>query len=159
MNPEPTAIPPLLPSLLLGMGITILDKAVHFYCDRSLANSTHKTDFNQFLSFCNSFYVNDPIPVSESLLCYFVASLARQGLAPTPIRTYLAVVGHAQIMRGFQESRQSSSLLLCVLCRAACVGSEVSMVLPEHNGCQSHRPFFIRFGLFYWHCSFFGLSL
>ena len=42
--------------------------------------------------------MNDPFPVSESLLCYFVASLARQGLAPTTIQTYLAVVYHAQII-------------------------------------------------------------
>ena len=44
-----------------------------------------------------------PFPVSESLLCYFVASLARQGLAPATIKTYLAGVRHAQIMRGFEE--------------------------------------------------------
>ena len=54
--------------------------------------------------------MNDPFPVTESLLCYFVASLARQGLAPSTIRTYLAAVRHAQIMRGFPEPRQSSSL-------------------------------------------------
>ena len=54
--------------------------------------------------------MNDPFPVSESLLCYFVASLARQGLAPTTIRTYLPAVRHAQIMRGFPEPRQFPSL-------------------------------------------------
>ena len=42
--------------------------------------------------------MNDPFPVSESLLCYFVASLARQGLTPTTIQTYLAAVFHAQII-------------------------------------------------------------
>ena len=51
-----------------------------------------------------------PFPVSESLLCYFVASLARQGLAPATIKTYLAGVRHAQIMRGFEEPRQHSTL-------------------------------------------------
>jgi len=54
--------------------------------------------------------VSNPFPVTEALLCYFVATLARQGLAPTTIRTYLAAVRHAQIMRGFPEPRQSSSL-------------------------------------------------
>ena len=51
-----------------------------------------------------------PFPVSESLLCYFMASLARQGLTPATIRTYLAGVRHAQIMRGFEEPRQHSTL-------------------------------------------------
>ena len=44
------------------------------------------------------------------LLCSFVASLAQQGLAPTTIRTYLAAIRHAQIVRGFPEPRQHSSL-------------------------------------------------
>ena len=55
-------------------------------------------------------YGVNPFPVSESLLCYFVASLARQGLTPAMIRTYLAGVRHAQIMRGFEEPRQHLTL-------------------------------------------------
>ena len=52
----------------------------------------------------------DPFPVSESLLCYFVASLGRQGLAPSTIKTYLAGIRHAQIVRGYPAPRESSSL-------------------------------------------------
>ena len=55
-------------------------------------------------------YGVNPFPVSESILCYFVASLARQGLAPATIKTYLSGVRHAQIMRGFEEPRQHSTL-------------------------------------------------
>ena len=51
-----------------------------------------------------------PFPVSESLLCYFVAALARQGLAPSTIRTYLASVRHAQIVRGLPEPQEHSNL-------------------------------------------------
>lgn len=40
------------------------------------------------------------------MLCYFVVFLARQGLAPTTIRTYLAAIRHAQIARGLPEMRQ-----------------------------------------------------
>ena len=57
---------------------------------------------------------------SPSLLCFFVASLAQQGLAPGTIKTYLAGVRHAQIIRGHQgssgvirghpEPRQNSTL-------------------------------------------------
>ena len=42
------------------------------------------------------------------MLCYFVVSLARQGLAPTSIKTYLAAVRHAQITRGLPEMRQAA---------------------------------------------------
>ena len=44
------------------------------------------------------------------LLCYFVAALARQGLAPSTIRTYLPSVRHAQIVRGLPEPREHSGL-------------------------------------------------
>ena len=77
-----------------------------------LADSTQKTyrvALNCYSQFCTMYGVN-PFPVSESLLCYFVASLARQGLTPATIRTYLAGVRHAQIMRGFEEPRQHSTL-------------------------------------------------
>ena len=52
----------------------------------------------------------DPFPVSESLLCYFVASLGQQRLAPSTIKTYLAGIRHAQIVRGYPAPRESSSL-------------------------------------------------
>ncbi len=48
--------------------------------------------------------------MSEHVLCCFVASLGREDLAPSTIKTYLAAVRHAQIMRGFPEPRESSSL-------------------------------------------------
>lgn len=55
-------------------------------------------------------YNVEPFPVSESLLCYFVASLGQQGLAPSTIKTYLAGIRHAQILRGYPAPRESSSL-------------------------------------------------
>ena len=48
--------------------------------------------------------------MSESLLCYYVAHLANQGLAPAAIKTYLAAIRHAQVIRGLPEPHQSSSL-------------------------------------------------
>ena len=51
--------------------------------------------------------VLSPFPTSESVLCYFVVSLGRQGLAPGTIRTYLAAVRHEQIVRGLPEVRQN----------------------------------------------------
>lgn len=62
---------------------------------------------NRFLSFCN---VRSPFPVSESVLCYIVAFLARQGLSPATIKTDLVTIRHAQIIKGHAEPRDSSSL-------------------------------------------------
>ena len=52
-----------------------------------------------------AFGVPAPFPVSETL-----TSLAQEGVAPSTIRTYLAAVRHAQIMKGLPEPRESSSL-------------------------------------------------
>ena len=64
---------------------------------------------NRYSQFCSS-YGAVPFPVSESLLYYFVATLAQQGLAPAMITTYLAGVRHTQIMRGYAEPCHNSSL-------------------------------------------------
>ena len=79
---------------------------------RGVAGSTHRTyqtGSNRFIQFCRD-NNTQPFPVSERLLCYFVASLAQQGLAPSTIKVYLAGVRHAQIMQGYPEPRQSSNL-------------------------------------------------
>ena len=61
---------------------------LHSGCKPSLLHlpeSTHRTykaGVNRYLSFCHMFNVSIPFPVSESILCYFVVSLAEQGLAP-----------------------------------------------------------------------------
>ena len=90
-----------------------MDEALLRYCDRGLADSTQRTyrsGLNRYLSFCFAFGVLSPFPVSETLLCYFVTSLAQEGVAPTTIKTYLAAVRHAQIIRGHPEPRETSSL-------------------------------------------------
>ena len=59
------------------------------------------------MCFCRSYNISSPFPVSELILCYFVVDLARQGLTPTTIKTYLAAIRHAQIVRGLPELRQA----------------------------------------------------
>ena len=65
---------------------------------------------NRYLSFCLSFNVSNPFPLSETMLCYFAVALAREGLAPSTIKTYLAAIHHAHIERGFEDLRDESSL-------------------------------------------------
>ena len=95
------------------MDLANLDEAVQFYCYQGLADSTHRTyrsGLNRFLSFCYAMDIQSPFPVSETVLCYFVTALASQGTSLATIRTYLATVRHAQVVRGHPEPRQLSSL-------------------------------------------------
>ena len=89
------------------------------YCEHGLADSTRRTyrsGINCCLSFCFAYRVQPPFSTTETLLCYFVTSLAEGGCAPATIKTYLAAVRHAQIMRGHPEPRESSSLpRLCLV--------------------------------------------
>ena len=95
------------------MELSSLDDAVRRYCDRGIAESTtrtYKSGLNRYLSFCNRFGLSAPFPVSEIILCYFVTSLAQEGIAPATIKIYLAAVRHAQVVRGLPEPRESSTL-------------------------------------------------
>lgn len=64
----------------------------------------------RFHSFCTTYNVLNPFPVSEQLLCTFTAFLADQGLAPQTIKSYLAAVRNMQISLGFPDPREQSSL-------------------------------------------------
>ncbi len=64
----------------------------------------------RFDSYCTTFSVNDPFPVTELLLCSFAAHLADEGLAPQTIKTYLASVRNAQLALGLPDPRERSSL-------------------------------------------------
>ncbi len=90
-----------------------LDQAVQNYCLLGIAQSTRKSylsAYKKFQEFCTHHSITDPLPVTESLLCYFVAFLALKGLSPASIRLYLAAVRHMQIMQGLPEPRAMSSL-------------------------------------------------
>lgn len=94
------------------MDISALDDAVRLYCDRGIAESTGRTyraGLNRYLSFCSLYGLSTPFPVSEIILCYFVTSLAQEGITPATIKTYLAAVRHAQIVRGLPEPRAAAS--------------------------------------------------
>ena len=51
-----------------------------------------------------------PFPVSEQLLCSFVAYLADQGLAPQTVKGYLSAINNMQISLGMPDPREHSSL-------------------------------------------------
>ena len=89
-----------------------MDGAVQGYCRLGIAPSTRKTyesAFRRFGSFCSKYSIINPFPVDESILCYFVAFLAKDGLAPQSIKSYLAAIHHTQIEAGLPEPKSLSS--------------------------------------------------
>ena len=52
----------------------------------------------------------NPFPVTEKLLCSFVAALANKGLAPQTCKSYLAAVRNIQLSLGLPDPREQSSL-------------------------------------------------
>ena len=53
-----------------------------------------------------------PFPVTEKLLCYFATALAKDGLSPQTIKSYLSAVRSMQISLGLPPPRDQSSLPL-----------------------------------------------
>uniref|UniRef100_A0A1X7U7T0 Reverse transcriptase domain-containing protein n=1 Tax=Amphimedon queenslandica TaxID=400682 RepID=A0A1X7U7T0_AMPQE len=96
-----------------GLGIQELDGAVQRYCSLGVASSTQRTydsAIHRFNAFCIRYGISSPFPLSEPLLCYFVSFLALESLAPSSIKSYLAALRHAQVLRGFPEPRETSYL-------------------------------------------------
>ena len=75
------------------------------FFSKGLAQSTTRTyasGVKKYISYCER-VAKAPLPVSEDLISGFVATLARDGLSYTSIRTYLAAVRHHQIASGFGD--------------------------------------------------------
>ena len=64
----------------------------------------------RFNSFCFSYSIFTPFPLTEQILCTFAAFLADQNLAPQTVKSYLAAVRNTQISLGFPDPRDQSSL-------------------------------------------------
>lgn len=76
-----------------------MEESVRYYFVKGLATSTQKTyksGKDRYLSFC--MHASLPaLPVSQYVLCSFVAYLADQGLKHRSIKVYLSAVRHLQI--------------------------------------------------------------
>ena len=82
------------------LDLSSLDRDVQFYFERGLAPSTHRTywaGINRFVKFCTAHHVQAPLPVSQSLLCYYITFLAKSGLAYGTIKTYISAVRHLHV--------------------------------------------------------------
>ena len=80
---------------------------------------------------CQAFNAKQPFPLSEDILCYFVAMLAHQGLAIQSIKTYMNC---SSVSRG---QTSPTHPVFAKYCRG-CIGYSVPSVSPNHGqGCQS----------------------
>ena len=108
------------------MDITLLDKEVHKYCEFGLAPPTNKvyvTAMRNFSAFCIKLHIIQPFPVNELILCRCIAALAREGIAPAKMKTYLAGIRHTKIMRGQPVPSQPGSLPRLKLVQAGAIMS------------------------------------
>ena len=62
----------------------------------------------RFLEFCSLYNIHDVLPMSQDMLCYFVAYLGEKGLGHSTIKTYLAAVRSLQVNYGFDSPFVSS---------------------------------------------------
>ena len=95
-----------------------MDAAVRILSHHSLAPSTHRTyqtGLRRFAQFCFAFNVSQPFPLSENVLCYFVAMLAYQGLAIQSIKTYVAAVKHENVASGNPDLVKTPHLRQAIL--------------------------------------------
>ena len=85
-----------------GLYVSRLDVAVQHYFEQGVAQSTLKTYFaawKKFNQFCTVHNVTISFPISQSVLCYFVAYLGEQGLS-----NYLDVPVGRQVLPDRQRS-------------------------------------------------------
>ena len=113
--PNPSLATPLgtTPQPTGGLDLSQLEDSVQHYFQQGLAPSTqnaYKAATRRFHTFCAKYNVWNPFPVSEKLLCAFVAYLANDGLAPQTCKSYLAAVRNIQLSLGLPDPREQSSL-------------------------------------------------
>ena len=82
-----------------------LGKSLQSYYLQGLAKSTQRTYTSaksRFIAFCTQ-ACTSPLPLSESVLCFYVSHLADEGLAHTTIKSYLSACRHLHISHGYFE--------------------------------------------------------
>ena len=95
------------------LAVSRLDSTFQFHYAQCLAESTHRTyqsGTHRFLTFCNTYNIPSPFPVSKHMLCYFATVLANDKLSLQTIRTYLSAVRSMQISLGFPDPRTQSTM-------------------------------------------------
>ena len=96
------------------MDVARLDQIIRCLLQRALAPSTRRSyeaAQKRHLSFCTKAQFS-PLPVNETLLCRFLASLTQDNLRFQTIKCCLSAVRCLQIMSGFSDPKMSAMPLL-----------------------------------------------
>ena len=104
---DPRMMPQPSPLLLLILGLGELDTELLFPRHCLVYPEDLRLSTEAVSRVCHRYRVSNPFPVSESLLCYYVAFLAQEGLAPLSIKRYLAAVRHLQILLGYPDKNKA----------------------------------------------------
>ena len=72
------------------------------------SNRAYASATRRFEKFCQAFKIQNPFPLTEDTLCYFVSFLHKDGLKHQTIKTYLSGLRHAQIAMGMPEPFKDS---------------------------------------------------
>lgn len=114
MEETPDTVPPRTHEAALSprtqLAVQDLEGAVQRYYAESLASSTkvYSSEQKRFMEFCSLYSIHNVLPVSQYMLCYFVAYLGEKGLGHSTIKTYLAAVRSLQVDYGFDSPFKSS---------------------------------------------------
>ena len=89
------------------MDFSELDKVVQRYLGNCVAPSTraaYSSVVCRYHNFCNRFNIQNPFPLTESILCRFVAFLGKEGLKHRSLKVYLSGL---RFFTNSSSSRQS----------------------------------------------------
>ena len=84
------------------LGLDRLDNTVHLLTTYGLSSNTrrsYRSGLTRYMYFCSSYSLS-AFPLSESVLCHFVALLFNEGLSYSTIRQYLSATRYHQLMEG-----------------------------------------------------------
>ena len=82
------------------LAVSSLDSEVQRVFQQGLAESTrrsYQSGLKKFSEFCTLYSISNPYPISQFTLCYYVAHLSKQHLAPQSIKSYLSALRNYQI--------------------------------------------------------------
>ena len=92
------------------LDITSLDIAVGGFLDKGIAASTrtaYRSAQRRYAEFCTRYGVTHPYPLTEHILCHYVAFLAKEGLKHRTIKAYLSGIRYLQIMKALGKPVRS----------------------------------------------------
>ena len=100
-----------------------------------IAPSTSKTytaAIKKFQSFCTTFNIQNPFPLSQDTLCNFAAFLNRQNIKQSTLKVYLAALRYQQVGMGLPAPNHAA------MPKLKTIGNGMQR-MQRQNGCKRNR--------------------